>query len=100
MHFTLHVTADCNMRCSYCYSPLKNISEMSDETLSNTLDFASTLSPENTGIIFFGGEPLLKRKLIEYAVDECKKRKDKHGYNYHFKITTNGMLLDDCFLEF
>src|SRR5262249_51518175 len=48
------------------------------------------------GIVFFGGEPLIRRDLILELVDYAK-RADSEAIP-HFKITTNGLLLDDAFL--
>lgn len=100
MHITLHLTTDCNLNCSYCYAPPHKGIEMNNETAYKAVDFASKLSPYNTGIIFFGGEPLLKKDLIKSTIEYCRIQKEKHNYNYHFKVTTNGILLDENFLEY
>jgi uncharacterized protein len=50
----------------------------------------------NCGIIFFGGEPLLCKSLIWTVIRECDTR---HPGRFHYKVTTNGTLLDDAFLD-
>ena len=55
-------------------------------------------SDDSLGVIFFGGEPLLMRDLIEQTVRHCHKIEGETGQLFHYKITTNGMLLDESFL--
>ena len=95
MHVTLHITTGCNMSCNYCYSPPERRNDMLQETAYRSIDFISENYPVNTGIIFFGGEPLLKKDLI---IDTINYSKKKSGY-FHYKVTTNGILLDEEFLE-
>lgn len=55
--------------------------------------------PEGSlGVIFFGGEPLLMRSLIKETVRYCRELESQTGQLFHFKATTNGMLLDEEFL--
>jgi len=96
MHVTLHITTGCNMSCSYCYSPPGNRNDMSGEIARKSIDYIAENFPTNTGIIFFGGEPLLKKNLIEETISYSNK---KSGY-YHYKVTTNGILLDEEFLKY
>jgi uncharacterized protein len=69
---------------------------MSQQTAFQTIDFISENYPVNTGIIFFGGEPLLKKDLIKETIAYSHT---KSGY-FHYKVTTNGILLDNDFLEY
>lgn len=56
-------------------------------------------SPEaSLGVIFFGGEPLIKRELISEIVRHCKEVEQQTSQLFHFKVTTNGLLLDEGFL--
>jgi uncharacterized protein len=96
MHVTLHITTGCNMACSYCYSPPGNRNDMSDQVAFRSIDYIATNFPTNTGIIFFGGEPLLKKDLIRETISYSKS---KSNY-YHYKVTTNGILLDEDFLRY
>lgn len=96
MHVTLHITTGCNMSCNYCYSPPGLRNDMSKDTAFRCIDFIADYYPTNTGIIFFGGEPLLKRDLIKEVIS-YSKTKSKY---YHYKVTTNGLLLDEEFLQY
>jgi uncharacterized protein len=47
------------------------------------------------GIIFFGGEPLLRRELIIDVIRYCRAVESRIGQKFYFKINTNGLLLDE-----
>lgn len=103
MHLTLHLTARCNLRCRYCYASPHVGGDMSFDTLKAAVDMAVELArnenPEQSlGVIFFGGEPLLMRDLIVRAIRYCKSVEQETGQFFHFKVTTNGLLLDEDFL--
>ena len=107
MHYTLHMTARCNLRCDYCYVQNdKNIDalnalDMTRETAFATVDLAGD-NPETkrAGLIFFGGEPLLLKDLIYDTIAYARNKEKSGGCRYFFKITTNGLLLDDDFIEY
>jgi uncharacterized protein len=100
MHFTLHLTTGCNMACGYCYARGFPREDMAQETLDVAINYAAALSPVNAGIIFFGGEPLLRRDLVERAVTRCRSIEAAGRARFHFKVTTNGLLLDESFLDY
>lgn len=100
MHITLHLTTDCNMKCDYCYNPRDKKITMTKEIVRKALDLSRAINPINSGIIFFGGEPLLKRELIEYTFEYAAELKKKDNTFFHYKITTNGTLLDDDFINY
>lgn len=103
MHVTLHLTAACNLKCNYCYAHCSPVGHaMTNETAFQAIRFAAeTISP-NIGVIFFGGEPLMKLDVIKNTIQECKKleAQDSLKYKFHYKITTNGVLMDEEFLQF
>ena len=49
----------------------------------------------NCGIIFFGGEPLLCQDLVWDTIEFCEKEGEGR---FHYKITTNGLLLEQDFI--
>jgi len=100
MHITLNLTTGCNMNCSYCYAPPKQREDMSENTMAATIDFIAKYYPLNTGIIFFGGEPLLKKELIASAIKMANDKSNGADTYFHYKITTNGILLDEEFLAY
>ncbi|MBN1514538.1 MAG: radical SAM protein [Phycisphaerae bacterium] len=100
MHLTLHLTTACNMGCSYCYAPPHDGRPMSEAVGRQALDLGSRLTSGSCGIVFFGGEPLLCRDRIQSLVAYGREQERRQAGRFHFKITTNGLLLDDAFLEF
>ena len=60
---TLHLTHDCNLRCSYCYGGEKGGGRMSSETADAAVAFAAREArrqgAQHLEVVFFGGEPLL-----------------------------------------
>ena len=73
---------------------------MTQETAFQSIDFIADKYPINTGIIFFGGEPLLKKDLIKETIAYCKSKEKSQEAYFHYKVTTNGILLDESFLEY
>ena len=93
MHLTLHLTDRCNLACRYCYQR-HGAADMSFDTAARAVDTLAT--GRNPGVIFFGGEPLLRKDLIFDLIDRCETREPNR---FHYKVTTNGTLLDESFLE-
>lgn len=97
----LQITQECNFQCSYCvYSELSNNqrnhskNKMSPEVAAQAIDFLMEHNVDgNIKIGFYGGEPLLNFKVIEFVVDYV-------NINYcdrdvHYNMTTNGSLLNN-----
>ncbi len=100
MHLTLHLTRACNLRCDYCYAPPQDGAAMSFATGRQALELGSRLNSGSCGIVFFGGEPLLCGGLIRDLVACGRELERYRAGRFHFKVTTNGTLLDSEFLEF
>lgn len=97
MILTLHLTDNCNMDCDYCIHEKKN-RDMSVEVLDAACDYIFT-DGRTAGLSFFGGEPLIKRNLIIRALEKCTETSKKTGIKFKSRMTTNGVLLDDKFIE-
>lgn len=100
MHYTLHLSDSCNMGCTYCYVNHGKPRVMDNLTARKAVDLASQNSKGSTGIIFFGGEPLLFKDLIKETIEYCNWKEKQDKCMFHFKITTNGLLLDEDFVDF
>ena len=98
MNVTLHLTDQCNLACRYCYV-CQGENRMSSEVALAALKMAAH-DTERAGIAFFGGEPLLCKDRICEVVEEAERMELEDGCRFHFKMTTNGTLLDDDFLEY
>lgn len=97
MHLTLHLTGRCQLRCRYCYDAHAEGAMTFDEVRA-AVALARRNHQGSLGISFFGGEPLLCRELITRTLDHCRELTRTTGQRFHFKITTNGLLLDEEFL--
>ena len=97
MHYTLHLTDRCNLACTYCYVH-KGKTDMSLDTAKRVVDMAAAEGGHH-GIVFFGGEPLLCRDLMEQIVDYAEGKTREGGVFFHFKVTTNGLSMDKSFLD-
>jgi len=72
---------------------------MGKRTAFQAIDLALCSAETSIGIGFYGGEPLLCKNLI-YEIVRYAKGKKNNGQNIFFKLTTNGLLLDDEFLRY
>ena len=99
MHVTLHLTTGCSMRCSYCYSPPHPGPAMTAETARQALQLGSA-DGKGCGVVFFGGEPLLCLDLISETIAQAHRLEASGAAPFHFKLTTNGLALDDATLDF
>ncbi len=101
--FRIALTEKCNLCCAECFvtKNLKSHREMSLETLDDVLEqtFKHARS-QTTTYRFFGGEPMLKLDLIEYAVQKISQafQQDIIGPAI-YEITTNATLLPATALE-
>ena len=99
MNFTLHLTADCNLACRYCYETHSR-AHMTEETAKKAVDLAFSFGHEKNGFSLFGGEPMLERALVETVCRYATEKAKATGTAVRFKMTTNGTLLDEPFLAF
>ena len=85
------------MDCAYCLRE-KCATDMTEEVLLKACDLAFSKGLR-AGLCFFGGEPLLKKDLIYKALDYCENKVKETGMRFDCKMTTNGSLLDEEFLN-
>lgn len=108
--FVLKMHARCNLRCDYCY-----IYAMADQSWrlrphvmsAGTIDWTAFRIAEHAAahgiravdIVLHGGEPLLAGpKTITYAVNTIRAALGD-GRRANISIQTNGLLLDEEFLD-
>ena len=98
MHLTLHLTNKCNLNCEYCFVQHGN------ESMTREVAFAAVKfgmeDKKSSGLLFYGGEPLLEKQLIYDIAEHSIDIKEKTGHIFYYKTTTNGTLLDEEFLKF
>jgi len=73
---------------------------MKERTAFQALEFGARSGGSSCGIVFFGGEPLLAKPLIRSIVARARAMERCGEGSFHFKITTNGLLLDEEFIEY
>jgi uncharacterized protein len=105
-HLVLSVTESCNFRCRYCiysgiYDDARHHSktDMSEETAIKAVRWYLHFPRQHYHIGFYGGEPLLRRRLIEMVISNAKDYIPSMA-NLSFGITSNGWFLDSSSIRF
>ena len=91
----LHLTEDCNLRCSYCFVK-KSPRRMGSETARKAVEFflARSVSGAEYDIHlnFFGGEPFLELDRMEEVIAFARQPRPNVYKNVIFSATTNGTI--------
>ncbi|MCP8686709.1 quinohemoprotein amine dehydrogenase maturation protein [Marinobacterium sedimentorum] len=101
----LNVNTGCNLSCTYCYKEDLDTpsagKRMSFETAKDSVEMLLRESPDEKRytVVFFGGEPLSNRPLIEQVVDYCETRFASLGKAVDFVMTTNATLLNEDIID-
>ncbi len=95
--FRIYTTDACNAQCFYCYEKDKTSSFMSIETMNKTIDFIKlhTNGIKDINICWFGGEPLLNRKIIDYFYEQISNNEYFKEKSIKNTIITNASLIDN-----
>lgn len=102
----LNIAHDCNLRCSYCFAAQGDFGHgrrlMPYEVGKAAIDFLirHSANRHNLELDFFGGEPLMNFEVVKQVVEYARSIEKKHGKNFRFTITTNGLLLTDEKIDF
>ena len=97
MEYIIHLTDKCNLECKYCYEKKQN-KVISFESIKNIINYEIGKKNPYSVFVFYGGEPLLKKDLIEKTIDYINSLKTKT--KFYYGITTNGLLMDDKFIDY
>lgn len=106
LFFVIAPTNTCNMNCPYCFQGDKNpknsdtkylnednmnaLKQMVYDTIQKP--FAAPIT--DISVEWFGGEPLVRKKVIEDFSNYVIDLSEKNNINYSSAIITNGTLLD------
>jgi uncharacterized Fe-S cluster-containing radical SAM superfamily protein len=94
---TIAPTLACNFGCDYCFQG----QDKSNETMSPAVQDAIVALVERAaarikvmGVAWYGGEPLIRRPVIEALSDRLIALCDARGIHYEASMVTNGYFLD------
>ena len=92
----------CNLACRYCYcgtcrDEVPNQGRMGEAVARAAINwlFAVSGRSKEVGITFFGGEPLMNKDVLLFAVSYSQRLAKLHGKKVFYSMTTNGTLIDD-----
>ncbi|TCA97408.1 radical SAM protein [Rhizobium leguminosarum bv. viciae] len=109
--FVVKVASRCNLNCSYCYMyNLRDKTYLGQPAVMSTLvreamcdriiDHAREHNLLDVHIILHGGEPLLiGKKNLKNWVESVRSRFDAEKTTPHFSVQSNGVLIDDEWIE-
>lgn len=97
--YTIGVTEQCNMRCSYCcysgkYSEHRTHSttRLASESIPAIIELINnTATSEHISIDFYGGESLIELKWIKEFISKASNA--IRGKDINYELSTNGLLL-------
>ena len=96
------VSNTCNLNCKYCYANGGNYKRedniMTQEDADAILKKVFKKYNKLQTIYFFGGEPLLNFKVIEYIVNKINEHYPNKKFDY--RVVTNGIFLDSKIINF
>ncbi|MDR0296055.1 MAG: radical SAM protein [Prevotellaceae bacterium] len=93
----INPTLNCNLACWYCYESHQKKSELSDEMIKNILlhiEKKYETDKFNHFVLgFFGGEPLLKPKIVIDLINKVNNLAKEKDFKLSLAFTTNGTIL-------
>ena len=100
LRHTIILNLACNCDCPYCFEN-KNGQFMTMEVAQAYLDWLEfqVKDIKYLYVSWFGGEPLLSKKLIEFITNGILRLADKYHFQYSACVVRNGVLLDNDFVS-
>lgn len=101
----LNISNSCNLNCRYCYANGGSYNSremlMRTEIARKAIDRFLYIFGEIECIQFFGGEPLLNYRVVEFVCEYISElyRKEEIQVMPRFGIVTNGTIMNDEILE-
>ena len=91
MEYSVYITYNCNLRCSFCYVKEKlsdKRKDVSDKKINQIVKYIASNKKKGDWVVFFGGEPLLAPRIIDKFIKKLRNTKVR------FAMYTNGLLLN------
>jgi sulfatase maturation enzyme AslB (radical SAM superfamily) len=98
---TIKPTMACNMKCKHCFNGDAFVSSNKLD-INTAIEFTKKACKEykNIKIVFHGGEPTLAGyDFFKLYFDSLTIFKEEYGTIFNIHFTTNGLLLDDKFID-
>ena len=101
----LILTNNCNFGCKYCFLDNNPNNEHHHESMTKEIaetaiakfyEHTIKYNIESPMILFYGGEPLMCKGLLQYCVEYSRRFTTRWRYS----IISNGTLVDEEFVEF
>ena len=93
---TIAPTMACNFVCDYCFQgqdkPHATMGQDVQDAILSMLDKAAP-SVKSVGVTWYGGEPLVRVKVVEALSDRIIALCQSKGLSYSASVVTNGYLL-------
>jgi sulfatase maturation enzyme AslB (radical SAM superfamily) len=96
---SLILTAQCNLRCSYCYQNAKTARRAEWSAVQAGIDLAFGEGSSHVELLFLGGEPLLEFNLLRRAVSHAEAL-DPCSKHFRFALSTNGTLISEAVADY
>lgn len=101
--FSLHLepTIQCQLRCGYCFeNGIDRGKGMTEEVFLQSIEWLDKYFVEHPEVevlrlIFFGGEPLLRKDIVRKSLSAYFELAKRHGLEHITEIITNGELLTE-----
>ena len=94
--FTILPTTGCNAKCFYCFEKGSEKKHMTPEIADKLVEFMlQKYNGKHMKLRWFGGEPLVNEKIIDYITTKLKD----NGVNYISNLTSNGFLINSDNVE-
>ena len=90
-NYVIFTTTACNASCSYCFEKGYKVLTMTDTVAEDVADYIIRSHAPKINIKWFGGEPLVNKKVIDIITSKITDKVD-----FRSAMSTNGDLLSEC----
>lgn len=99
--FRIFTTTKCNAKCFYCYEQGVEMFDMTEKTALDVCEFIKSklVNKKNLNIQWFGGEPLLNHKIIDFIINNLSPFLKENKISFNSTMVSNGYLFDDEIIE-
>jgi uncharacterized protein len=94
-HLDLFVTEACNLACGYCFAAGRRGGDLDAGMGREALDWLMESERPRVQVTFWGGEPLLRPRLLRDLVEHARRAAESAGKELTLALPTNATLLSD-----